>query len=162
MLAQASKGPAVILLIRHAEEPEKGPDLSDRGRARAKALIKLFNGRFPKPTAIYATASTKESARPIQTVQPLADALKLRVNVKYSEAKYKSLAEAVLQDHSSTGAHVLICWHHGTLPELAGALGVANPPKWPESRYDGLWVIRYATGKAALTEESENLLDGDK
>jgi phosphohistidine phosphatase SixA len=155
------KGPAEVLLIRHAEEPEKGPDLSPRGQERAKALVKLFNGRFPKPTAIYATASSKASSRPVETVQPLAEILRLKVNERYAEVKYKTMADAILADHSATGQHVLVCWHHGTLPELAEALGVEKAPKWPETRYDGLWVIRYNTGKAVLTEEGEKLLDGD-
>ncbi len=155
-------GPAEILLIRHAEEPLRGPHLNDQGSQRAKALIKLFDRRFAKPTALFASRSTKQTARPVETLQPLATALGLPIHDKFGDEEYKALADQLLTDHTYSGGHVLISWHHSTLPELAHALGVVRPPKWPDTQYDGLWVIKYEGGRAALTAESQHLLPGDR
>jgi hypothetical protein len=157
----ASQGPADILLLRHAEEPDHGPDLSARGNERARAIPRLFPSRFPKPTAILATRTSKESARPMDTMAPLAKALGLTVDDRFSDEHYLELAEAVLHEKAFAGGHVVICWHHGTLPELAHALGVDQPLTWPSSRYDRLWIIRYTNGHARLSDESQRLLPGD-
>jgi phosphohistidine phosphatase SixA len=155
-------GPADILLIRHAEEPLRGPHLNDRGNQRAQALSKLFDRRFPRPTALFASQSTKQSARAVETLQPLAAALGLTIHDKFAEGDYKALADHLRTDRTYSGGHVLVCWHHGTLPELAHALGVVRAPKWPDTQYDGLWVIKYEDGRAALTPEFQYLLPGDR
>jgi hypothetical protein len=155
-------GPADVLLIRHAEEPLRGPHLNDQGQRRAQALIKLFDKRFPRPTALFASQSTKQTARPVETLQPLAAALGLAIHDKFAQEDYKKLADHLATDRTSSGAHVLICWHHSSLPELAHALGVVRPPKWPDTQYDGLWVIRYEGGHATLTPDVQHLVPGDR
>ncbi len=154
--------PAEVLLIRHAEEPDKGPELNDRGRDRAKALVKLFPSRFPKPTVLFAARTTKESSRSMETLEPLAAALALPVDDRYLDSQYDQLALLLLSEPRYSGGHILICWHRETLPALAAALGAPNPPKWPSPQYDRIWVIRYTGTKATLSEEPQRLLKGDR
>jgi hypothetical protein len=56
---------------------------------------------------------------------------------------------------------VLICWHHGKIPDLAKALGVFNPPKWDGKVFDRVWQITYTKGKASLADLPQMLLYGD-
>jgi hypothetical protein len=159
--ARASRGPADVILIRHAEEPESGPHLSDRGRERARALPTLFPARFPRPTVLFAMRSSRQSARSVETVQPLAASLHLPIDDQYSNARVADLAKHVLTSSDCAGAHVLICWHHDSIRELATALGVSSPPPWPSSVYDRVWFLQYAGGKPTLKEESQRLLPKD-
>ena len=87
----APASPAEVLIMRHGEEPLHGPHLDDAGRARAAALIKLFPARFVVPTAIFATHTSKESARPTETMAPLAAALHLQVDDTFTDAEYRRL-----------------------------------------------------------------------
>lgn len=162
VLEARTPGPATVLLIRHGEEPDNGPSLSDRGRDRAKALAKLFPERFPTPTALFSARTTKASARSMETLEPLAEALHLPVDDRFVDTRYSELALLLLTDRRYSDGHILICWHRETMPALAGALGIARPPKWPSSQYDGLWFIRHAGTKATLSLESQRLLPDDR
>lgn len=162
-LPQKHAGPAEVLIIRHAEEETKGPHLNSRGRERANALIELFDKRFVKPTAIFASKTSEESSRPVETVQPLASALGLTVNDEFKDARYEALSELVLHDSKYEHGHILICWHQGAIPELARTLGATSVPKWPKEQYDAVWVLKYgAGGKPTLSDESQHLLPGDR
>ena len=155
-------GPADVLLIRHGEEPDKGPTLNDRGRERAKALIKLFPERFPKPTALFAARTTKNSSRSVETLEPLSAALGLKIDDRFADTRYDELVLTLLSERQYAGGHVLICWHRETLPALASALGVEHPPSWPSSRYDRIWLVRLTGTRATLTEASQWLLPDDR
>src|SRR5262245_45266907 len=92
--------PRSILLIRHAEKPTDAADanLSPAGKKRADALPELFKKTadrpdpLPTPDFIFATKPTKHSNRPVETVMPLAKALKLEVNAEYANDDYSALA----------------------------------------------------------------------
>jgi len=157
-------GPADVLIIRHAEEESKGPHLNVRGRERANALVKLFDKRFAKPTAIFASKSSPESSRPVETVQPLAAALGIAINDEFKDTRYEALSELVLHDSKYDRGHILICWHQGSIPELARTLGATSVPKWSKEQYDGVWVLKYGPNgsKPTLSDESQHLLPGDR
>src|SRR6267142_4959723 len=88
--------------------------------------------RFSPPAFIFATRQSSNSNRPIETVTPLASALGLTINHGYPEKpkKITEMAKAILTDPTYAGQIVLICWHHGTIGDVATALGVVKPPKW--------------------------------
>jgi broad specificity phosphatase PhoE len=84
--------PKTIFIIRHAEKPNDAgdPHLSERGRRRAAALPGY---PFPELAAIFAATATSESARPVETITPLAAARKLEVS---AEVKVATLVTQVL------------------------------------------------------------------
>ena len=168
---EAGKTPATIYVIRHAEKPapeENSPDLTPTGFKRAEALPSLFvqmpgtpAPRLPKPDAIFATARSKSSNRPVETVTPLAQFLKLPIHHDFDE-KATGLLAAELLGGKYAGKVILICWHHGQMPALAAALGVSDPPAaWDAQVFNQIWKITYTDGQATLTTLSEALLPGD-
>jgi hypothetical protein len=158
----ARGGPAEVLIIRHAEEPAKGRHLNAPGRDRAAALTSLFPGRFAAPTALFAPTPTKQSARSTETLEPLAAALHLHIDETYAEPQFRELARAISTRAEYAGSHVMICWHHETIVDLAAAFGVEQPPKWPRGQYDHVWRIRFAGGRASLTDEAQDLRLGSR
>jgi hypothetical protein len=167
--AQTPAPPATIYLIRHAEKLTDGrEDLSVQGFRRAAFLPQLFVAEpgvsrtlLPKPEFLFATAPSKRSNRPFETLMPLASALNLPISNDFANEDYARLAQLLLSGRYG-GKVVLVSWHHGTLPKLAAALG-AKPPyeQWPETQFDRIWRIDYADGKAKLTDLPQGLFPGD-
>lgn len=154
----SSSAPGEVLLIRHGEEPKNGPDLDDRGRARANALVGLFEHPLMQPATVFAAKSSKQSARPVQTCEPLAKAIGLTIDERFDEKEFAQLATAILQGPGPAGRSVVVCWKRETMPELATALGVANPPiEWPSNQFDHIWRISYSGGKATLKDELQGI-----
>jgi hypothetical protein len=175
------------------KDDDGGNDLSIRGSARATALPSLFvpaqsqlacefdfvppsfagsyediplkgiRPRFATPQSILATQRSKHSKRPIETVTPLAIALKLHINDRFTDkdADIEQMTKAILNDTSFAGEIVLICWHHGKIREIARALGVKKPPKWDGKVFDRVWQITYPKGKVKLDDSPQMLLYGD-
>ena len=142
---------ATILLIRHAEKPEDGPGLSPEGEKRAQIYADYFRGfqiegKPLKIEHLFAAADSKNSVRPRLTLEPLSRALKLPLDLRFEADDWKALADDLhATDH---GKCLLICWHHGPMPELLRALG-ANPAKlledsdWPKEVFNWVIVLRY-------------------
>jgi broad specificity phosphatase PhoE len=162
--------PARILIIRHAEKADNDSvDLSEKGKQRARALPDLFKKSerrrrtLPSPDFIFATKDSKESHRPRETVKPLAKRLGLKINDDYANKDFAKLAHALLHDPRYAGKTVLICWHHGTIPELAAKLQAPDAPRhWEPRGFDRVWSIDYdKTGKATFHDLPQGLLTGD-
>jgi hypothetical protein len=119
--------------------------------------------RFPTPNSIFATQQSKNSKRPIETVTPLAIALGLPLNdgFKDKDKDVEKMVHAILNDTAFAGKVVLICWHHGKIPDIAKALGVSRPPKWDGKVFDRVWQITFPKGKANLEDLPQRLLFGD-
>jgi hypothetical protein len=170
-LAQAGaipEPPKTILLIRHAEKPAEGMDLSPAGFERAKVIPKLFGGvgaaaphDLPRPDFLFATHVSKNSNRPVETITPLSAALGLPISHEIDDKDYATLAGELLGGKFA-GKVVLVAWHHGSIPGFARALG-AKPPydPWPDTQFDRVWRIDYAGGKATLTDLPQGLMAGD-
>ena len=167
--AAAAQPPATVMLIRHAEKLTDGePDLSQAGFARAKALPELFGGagggpphNLPRPDVLFATQQSAHSNRPVETITPLSAALGLPISHEVDEKDFATLAKELLSGKYA-GKVVLACWHHGSIPALARALG-AMPPydPWPETQFDRVWRIDYIGGKAVLKDLPQELMPGD-
>lgn len=125
--------------------------------------IKGTRPRFPTPQSIFATARSKHSQRPIETVTPLAIALNLHLIDRFADedADIKQMVQAILNEPAFAGDVVLICWHHGKIPAIAKALGVRKPPKWDGKIFDRVWQITFSKGKPTLTDSPQMLLYGD-
>ena len=166
---QSPQPPATILLIRHAEKLTDGRiDLSPVGFERAKAIPQLFGGagaaaphNLPKPEFLFATHLSARSNRPVETITPLSEALKMPISHDIDDKDFATLAGELLSGKYA-GKVVLVAWHHGSIPRLAKALG-ATPPydPWPDTQFDRVWRIDYKDGKAVLTDLPQGLMPGD-
>ena len=142
---------ATIFIIRHAENPKDGTGLTPAGEKRALAYAAYFpslrvDKQALKLEHLFATADSKNSMRPRLTLEPLSRALKLPLDLRFEAEEFKALAEEVrTKDH---GKALLICWHHGTIPELLKELGV-NPKQllpggaWPDDVFNWVIELRY-------------------
>jgi broad specificity phosphatase PhoE len=167
----AAKRPRQVLLIRHAEKPadDASVHLSADGVKRAEVLHRLFEpaadrpAPFPTPDVIFAAKDSKHSHRSVETVTPLAKRLKLPVNSTYRDEEFAALAREVVQNPRYAGKTVLVCWHHGTMPELAARLGAADAPAaWKGSVFDRVWQISSAeNGAAKFRDRPQQLIPGD-
>jgi hypothetical protein len=162
------------MLIRHAEKPyarHRGVDqngdpdsesLTPRGWQRAGALAQLFDRESKQlacPTSIYAVSPklTDGSARPLETVSPLAAKLKLKVKTVGLNAIDRLVAEALAER-----GDVLICWEHKRIPKIAASiLGDVDVPKWGAKRFDIVWLLRKTRRSYRLNIVAQLLLDGD-
>ena len=155
-----------VLLIRHAEKPDEGDGITPAGEARATAYIHYFTNlklesEALKPDEIFASADSHNSRRPRLTVEPLARALKIPVNLSYKDKDFLSLVTALQSGHN--GKHILICWHHGAVPEMLRAFG-ADPGtvlpggQWPKDEYGWLIVLRY--DQEGHLKEAQRIVEG--
>jgi hypothetical protein len=168
---------ATILIVRHADKPDKGggPGLIPAGEARARAYVQVFG---PTPAgvlntvwrdepprridALVATIDTAKSARPRLTLEPISKALNLPIQQPCENDDVAGLAKW-LAEHEG-GRTTLIAWHHGRIPKLLAALG-ADPDAlipggvWPDATYDWVIELRYdARGKLILARRIEEHL----
>jgi len=176
-----------ILLIRHAEKPAKDSppfgvtlkgerskeSLEVRGWQRAGALTHLLappDGRFQhaalaKPQFLYASKPVKRrgSKRPLETIMPLAEKLRIEINAEYRRSEFESMLDDVFT-HKGV---VLICWQREYIPEIASYILNSDkiaPAEWPEDRFDMFWVfdLESSTGKYKFKQVPQRLLSDDR
>ncbi len=164
---------AVVLIIRHAEKPAGGRELSPEGQARAQAYLKYvgdfrLDGKPLKLDSLFAARDSKNSSRPRLTLEPLGRALKLPLETSFADKEPEKLAaELETKPH---GKNILVCWHHGGIPGLLRALG-ADPAallpggKWPDEVFCWVIELRYdGAGRlmpGACKRISERLMPND-
>src|SRR5262249_9139148 len=88
-------------------------------------------------------ADTKESRRARLTLEPTSKKLGLTIHSPFQDAQFQKLADEIRA--TPHGKNILICWHHGEIPQLLQALGadpgqVIPKAKWPDDVYN--WVIQ--------------------
>jgi broad specificity phosphatase PhoE len=175
VVADAQEGPknSVLLIIRHAENPADGHGLSPRGEERAKAYKNYFqnftvDSKPRKPNAVLVAADSKQSHRPRLTVEPFTKAAKLPIDGSFGNKQPADLAAELRANHQ--GKVILICWHHGQIPDLLRALGAAPETllpngKWPRNVYDWVIMATFDENGRLIPERtkriSEHLLQGD-
>ncbi len=173
--------PALVILIRHAEKPDESkghavsdeettdPNLAPLGYYRAGAYAAYFDpkrngGLYPAIDHVFATKASDKSDRPVLTVTPLAAALGKKIHDQYDNHPdgIAGLCAEMLSG-AYAGQTVLICWHHGTMPDVAAGLGHANAPKVPGTSFDVVWQFAYAKGSTTptFTPSTENLMYDD-
>lgn len=166
----ADAAPAQIMIIRHAEKPPKGESLSTKGRERAAAFAPFFMETkelliHGTPIAIYAMKPAKAdlSERPIETVTPLAEALKLTINQTYERDDYKRMVDEIMNNLSYHEKSVLICWDHSVIPEIARAFkAFQSPNRWQPEIFDRTWLITSGVnGKVTFQNLPQRLMYGD-
>ncbi|MCX6929059.1 MAG: flagellar basal body-associated protein FliL [Verrucomicrobia bacterium] len=142
---------AVILIIRHGEKPATGDQLTPAGEPRAQTYANFFknftlDGQPLKLNYLFASADSKASQRARLTIEPTSKLLGLAIDCQFADAKFQELADEIrAKPH---GQNILICWHHGEIPQLVRALG-ADPGrlfpkgKWPDEVFNWLVELRY-------------------
>jgi 8-oxo-(d)GTP phosphatase len=137
-----------VYLVRHAKAGNRkkweGPDdlrpLSKKGRKQAESLADLLGGRG------VSRVLSSPSVRCVETVQPLADRLELKVEETDALAEgataedVVSLAREVAQD-----AVTVLCTHGDVIPTLLDTLvrtdGLALPGDYPCAK-GSTWRLR--------------------
>ena len=161
---------ATVLIIRHAEKPKTGKHLTPAGVRRAQAYPGFFksltiDSHPVKIDHLFAAQKSKNSDRSRETLLPLSNALHLKIHLTFDLSESQELADKVRRSYS--GETVLICWHHGAIPDLLKAFG-ANPKallpggEWPDDVFGWLIVLRYdQNGKASANVSNERLTPDD-
>lgn len=152
-----------ILLMRHAEKPADASnrDLSPAGFARAAMLADYIPKEFGRqPDFIFATADSKHSSRPRETVEPLSKESGVPIDSTYADANFDELAHDIENDPKYAGKFVVIAWHHGEIPDLARSLGAPDgtyPDPWPANRFDHVLKFNYGAdgGTPEVTDVTE-------
>ena len=142
--------PAQVILLRHAEKPSSGPELSEIGFRRAQLIPHYFQTHsnlmeFGPPEAIIAASPSRVmgSIRSIQTVAPLASRFELPVNDRFKKDEIAPLASALFNTPRWHNRTVVVCWNRQGLPELAQKLGANAPIYWDKNCFNKFWIIRY-------------------
>lgn len=179
LAGSAFAAPAQVILIRHAEKPAEGAELSPQGFKRADALVKFFQAnpavkRYGLPAGIYAAAPKNEdsSVRSIQTVTPLARAIGVKIDDRFTRGQTNKIVRDLMEDPAYDGRMVLICWQHKNLVEIAQNLAAYNaspaavsaliPDFWPDETFDRAWILDLRNGKvSAFKNIPQRLLPGD-
>ena len=175
VVANAQEGPknAVVLIVRHAEDPANGHGLSPRGEERAEAYINYFknftiDGKPREPEAVLVAADSKQSHRPRLTVERFAKAANLPIDDRFANKQPADLAAELRANYQ--GKVILVCWHHGQIPALLRALGAAPETllpngKWPRNVYDWVIMVSFDENGRVIPDgtkrTSEHLLPGD-
>ncbi len=169
--------PKEIILIRHADkliQPNPGPFLSPLGRQRADKFSDYYlshintsgvidNYTFNEPDYIITTAHTAQSNRELETVMPLVTEFAVRhpktgqpvlLSDVYRHGEgLAGLYQDLLKSSKFNGKTILICWHHGEIPELLDGLGTSpHQTKLADEDYDTVYHILFnpITGNTTL------------
>ena len=135
-----------VLIVRHAEKPKVGRELTPEGESRARAYARYFepfqeDGMRFNVDALYAGADSDNSIRPRLTLEPLSRATGLKLDTTIGTKDPEALVRLLrTQTH---GTHPLVAWRHGEIPALVQAFGASADlipgGKWPDDTYD--WVV---------------------
>jgi len=138
-----------VMLIRHAEKPASGNDLSAMGWRRAECIRDLFmNNSTIKPNKIYAQKASKkneeipDSRRQIETVAPLARALGLTIDNSFTSFELDELSNDIAT-LSEDQFPVLVSWNHDEIKNFLINFGMKYQiaPTYPSKRYDLVWTV---------------------
>jgi hypothetical protein len=143
--------------------------------AYSSSKINAGQSRFPTPNFLFATKASNSSSRPVETITPLAQALqflnndpalKVHHHFKNDTKGINGLKSEILQTPATyAGQVILICWHHGTIPQLTEAFGVPSSQlpwsKWPGTVFDLIFCMTWDSGQANLVVAYQQLLYGD-
>jgi hypothetical protein len=147
-----------VVIIRHAEKPDKGDNLSCQGLNRALELPAVLYSKYKLPDHIFVSdiksgKSTNQS-RMYQTIIPFAIRYNLDIDTRFNGEDPEALADAIRK----TPGYVLVVWEHNSIPDIVSALGIKDENlKWNDDDYDSIWVVTFKNGNAVLTVDKENL-----
>jgi hypothetical protein len=154
--------PKFILVMRHAEKPldPHDPNLSADGYARAAALAPYIPDTFGVPDFIFAASISKHSARPYETVEPLAKRTGKPIDATVADQDYGVIASDLLSMADYADKQVVVCWHHGNIPSMLHAMGAQPgdyPDPWDPTVFNMILQVEFpADGPPSVTKVSES------
>ncbi len=163
----SSATPSTIYLIRHAEKPLEGSELSEKGWARAKALPTIFSkvhfSEYGSPVCLIGMNKKKidGSVRALQTLKYISQFFNLRIVDTFNKEHYQEMLQFVMTAPACEGQLAVIAWEHNGLEKIASELGIDPKPKWPGDTYDRVWVIEIKKGLSQMKDLPQQLLIGD-
>src|SRR5580693_4787217 len=141
-----------VVIIRHAEKPLNGDNLSCQGLNRSLKLPAVLVSKFGIPGYTYTPSlglgvSTKY-ARMFQTVIPLAVKYNLVINSRFKERDSAGLVADIIGKDGT----VLLVWEHRAIPSIVRALGMHDfNLTWDDYDYDSIWIITFTKGIATIS-----------
>jgi hypothetical protein len=146
--SSASAEPAQIVLLRHAEKPPQGAELSEKGWARARALPQVFNSNpqlkmFKTPAALFGMSPSRpgRSVRSIQTLTPLSEATRVNIETQFRGRDFRRLVETILSTPEYDRKQVVICWRREEIPAILEEFGVGPTRDVGQNQYDLIWIL---------------------
>jgi hypothetical protein len=160
--AQTTSGLQRVVIIRHAEKPDNGDNLSCKGFNRSLALPPVLYSKFKLPDKIFVPAvgngKSANQLRMFETITPFAVKYNLKIDSKFDVDDVKNLADAIMK----TNGYVLVVWEHDKIDNIAKALGVdSKNVKWTDGDFDSIWIIDFKNGKGTLSFDKENIKPAD-
>lgn len=136
VLLSFGQASTTFILVRHAEKADDGtrnPSLNEMGQERAANLAEILSKQ--EIAALYSTPYKRTQ----ETLQPLADNMKLEVQDYDPYSKGEWLAELYKMHEGKT---VVISGHSNTIPSLANALlGTETFQQFDEKEYSNLIIV---------------------
>ncbi|SDG89397.1 histidine phosphatase family protein [Mucilaginibacter gossypii] len=147
-----------LVIIRHAEKPDVGDNLSCAGFNRSLKLPEVLKAKFGLPDHIYVPAmhqgKSTARVRMFQTISPFAAKYNLSVNSNFEEEDDNGVAKEL----TSKKGTILIVWEHNQIKPLLKALGMkVKDLEWPDSDFDSIWIVTFKKGKPSLTMDREGI-----
>jgi hypothetical protein len=147
--------------VKKSGEPDK-ESLTVQGWQRAGALAHFFASEADlRPDVIFSSGigAGSESHRPKQTVMPLAKLLGIEINEKH----LRDEVEPLMSDVEGCQGIVLVSWEHHRIPGLVALLknAPAVPAKWPDDRFDIVWILHQNGNGWDFTQKPQLLLAAD-
>ena len=147
-----------VVIIRHAEKPEKGDNLSCKGFNRSLALTSVLYNKFRLPDRIFVSevgnGKTTNQLRMLETIAPFAIKYNINIDTRFEVDDVKDVAAAILK----TNGYALVVWQHDKIDNIVKALGADTKGiKWSDDDYDSIWIVSFKNGKAIFTVDKENL-----
>ncbi|PYH28932.1 putative 60S ribosome biogenesis protein Rrp14 [Aspergillus neoniger CBS 115656] len=164
--------PPTVYLIRHGEKPPDPGDsgLNADGFKRAECLREVFGVGSPygighvmapklnkrktwrisggysyfqaeQANVYVGDCSGGQHRRSYETVLPVAQDLGLSVDTSCKRNHVKCVAKRI-KEFKGTG-NILISWRHGKMRQIVQELGYADPPEYPDDRFDLIWTIPF-------------------
>ncbi len=136
----AARAQKAVFVVRHGEKTSDSKELlTEAGRERARRLAALL-----KDSGVAAIYST-DTERTRDTVQPLADALGVKVALYDTGASMSGAVDARPFVEKLRREHprdvVLIVGHSNTIPNLLETLGCEEKVTLAPNEYDDLFIV---------------------
>lgn len=132
--------------------------LNVRGWQRAYALAPFFTMqpeilKFGKIVALYAPYPNADynSVRPIQTVTPLSEKMKKKINIKYNIDQGALLVDEIMNNKKYDNKTVLVAYEHMHIPRLAQLFDMfASYGSALKDQSSGITVVQLSNQKKSL------------